>query len=209
MLPGIVPLELLLCQTERAAVFISHFAVYPAGFEFEVRAVAGDGEVVDELEFERDLFGRHFPRAGGPREFPAGLLRTGVQFADGGKATSTGGPPHPGRQPAGPVMWPLSGGGGGGSWQQGYWVWPLPPLGSLELVCEWPAAGIALTHREVDVGPMLDAARRARAILPERAGRPSGHGFSVGTSVRVGPPQIGHEQGSGRGRRGGRLGRST
>jgi hypothetical protein len=114
------------------------------------------------------------PWFGPPREIPPELLRFGVQFSDGSKATNTGGF-HPDPQPpARPVMHAGGGGGGGGrSWRRTQWVWPLPPPGALTLVCEWPSMDIPVTRGELDAQPILDAAARAQVIfsdehLPER-----------------------------------------
>ncbi len=168
-LPGVVPLELLLARSDKAAVYVTHLAVYPAGFELEIQAAAAAGEEDEQLEFDHDLFGRHWPSPGRNRELPAELLRIGVQFADGSKATTTAGMPHHRQDqvPPGPVMWPLAGGGGGGRWHQGYWIWPLPKGGPLQLVCEWPAADIPLTRKQMDTKVILEAANRAQSIFPD------------------------------------------
>ncbi len=155
-------LELVLAHSRRTAIYITHLDAYSTGFEFEIRAVAAEEQYFD------DLFGRHWPTVGDRRDqLPPELLRVGVQFADGRKATSISGPPYPGDAPSAPVMWALGGGGGGGIWRQGYWVWPLPPAGELEFVCEWPAAGISLTRRQIDAQLILDAARRSSRLFPE------------------------------------------
>jgi hypothetical protein len=39
--------------------------------------------------------------------------------------------------------------------------------GPLSLVCEWPAAGIALTRVEIDAQTILDAADRAQVLFPD------------------------------------------
>jgi hypothetical protein len=44
------------------------------------------------------------------------------------------------------------------------WIWPLPPPGGLALVCELPAFGVALTRTEVEVQPILEAARRSLRV---------------------------------------------
>ena len=92
---------------------------------------------------------------------PDDLLRVGVQFSDGRKATNTGGFPHrpPDFEipPLGPVMHGGGGGGGERHWHQSQWVWPLPPGGPLAFVCQWPAAGIPLTRRELDAQLIFDA----------------------------------------------------
>jgi hypothetical protein len=61
----------------------------------------------------------------------------------------------------------MGGGGGGGRWRQDFWVWPLPPAGSLAFVCEWPAAGIALSRADTDAQQLLDGAARAVALFPD------------------------------------------
>jgi len=92
-----------------------------------------------------------------------------VQFADGTKATNTGGVGYDQDPPPGPVMFSGGGGGGGGQWRQTEWVWPLPPSGPLTFVCEWPAAQIPLTRTTLDAQAILDAAARAEIIFPEAA----------------------------------------
>lgn len=98
---------------------------------------------------------------------PPQLLRVGVKFADGRKATNIGGRDRP---VEGPVMWPLRGGGRGGwpesYFHQAYWISPLPPSGPVSVVCEWPAVGIPLVRYEIDAQLIVDGSERARAIFP-------------------------------------------
>jgi hypothetical protein len=164
-------------------------AAYPSGFAFEVLTMAaragGEEELLDPL-----LFGHHRHRMrAGQAGLPPEMLRMGVQFADGGKATNTNtsrlDPRDPGEPPSGPVMHQGGGGGGGGSWHQSHWVWPLPPPGPLAFVCEWPAAGIALTRHEVDAQPILDAAARATVIFAEEESPGGPRWTSYGA-----PPQV-------------------
>ena len=174
-LPGVVAAELLLAQTDKVAVYISRLAAYPSGFEFDIVTVATFGEEEADL-LDPMLFGPHRHRArhaGG--DIASEMLRLGVQFANGGKATNTSGFYHGENPPAGPVMHGGGGGGGGGRWNQTMWVWPLPPPGPLAFVCEWPAARIPLSRQELDAQTVLDAASRARVIfsdedLPDRPG---------------------------------------
>jgi hypothetical protein len=166
MLPGVVALELVLARTEQVAVCVSRLAAYTTGFEFELRTVSAPGQ--RELEFDPMLFGPHRHRHGGGREGPPDeMLRFGVQFANGAKATNTGGFDPRDDPPEGPVMHGGGGGGGGGDWRQDEWVWPLPPPGPLTFVCEWRAAGIPLTRSDIDAQLILDAAGRAKAIFPD------------------------------------------
>jgi hypothetical protein len=168
VLPGVIPLELVLARSEKAAVCITRLAAYPTGFEFDVLALAAPGHA--ELDLDPMLFGPYHHRARRPGgELPPELLRVGVRFADGTKATNTGGVGYDQDPPPGPVMFSGGGGGGGGQWRQTEWVWPLPPSGPLTFVCEWPAAQIPLTRTDLDAQAVLDAAARAEIIFPEAA----------------------------------------
>jgi len=133
------------------------------------------------------MFGQPFALRGPPlhrRDWPpeAGqldpsLIRFGIQFSDGRKATNLsawlhfqrpGGPDAP---PEGPVLLAhRGGGGGGGHWQQWFWAWPLPPEGPLAFVCEWPLADIAETRSEIDSALLRDAAAEVVALWPEAEG---------------------------------------
>lgn len=118
------------------------------------------------------------------------MLRFGIEFADGQRASNVGGRGHSQGEPAGPVLWGMGGGGGGGRWHQDFWVWPLPPAGPLSFVCEWPAAGIALTRVEIDGQLLIDAAGRAREMFANPA-TSHAHGTWGGSwsSVGTGPVQ--------------------
>ncbi len=173
-LPGFVAIALVLARTDKVAVCLSRIAAYPAGFEFEILTIAAPGLDADQVPDPM----MHGPgsRRGGDPSLPAEMLRIGIQFPDGAKATNTSGFGHNGEPPDRPVMTSRGGSGGMGQWRQAEWVWPLPPRGPLTFVCEWPAAGIPLTRHEIDAQTILDAAAQAQTIfsdehLPER---PSG-----------------------------------
>jgi hypothetical protein len=91
---------------------------------------------------------------GGPRDLAASRrsFRFGLQFSDGGKAAAS------------------PGGGGPYSFISRWWTWPLPPAGPLELVCEWPAFGIAESRAGIDAQLILDSARRSVRLWPESEG---------------------------------------
>jgi hypothetical protein len=163
-LPGVVALECVLVRTDKVAICLTRLAAYPTGFEFDIVTMsADDQDDLDPLMFHH----QHRMRRGASEEIPPELLRFGVQFSDGSKATNTGGFYHGQDPPAGPVMRAGGGGGGGGSWQETQWVWPLPPPGTLEIVCEWPALEIPVTRSELDVQLILDAAARAQVIFSD------------------------------------------
>jgi hypothetical protein len=175
-LPGVVAIELVLAQNDRYAVCISRLGAYPTGFEFELLSMAAPGDP-DSEELDPMLFGPGRHRGRRHRgQLDDEFLRIGVQFADGAKATNVPGPRHFGRQdePDRPVLHGGGGGGGGGRWRQTEWVWPLPPPGPLAFVCEWPAAGIPETRKEIDAQLILDAAQRAQVIFPDDDGPQGG-----------------------------------
>ena len=158
VLPGVVPIERVIARTEEVAVAVGRIAAYPTGFAFETLVVPSAPNDDDDAD---PMMRRFRP---GRRELPPELLRFGLRFADGTKATST----HLrlGEEvPEGPVLTPRRGGGGGGEWEQEWWVWPLPPAGPLAFVCEWPGRGIPLTSVEIDAREIIDAAARAQVIF--------------------------------------------
>jgi hypothetical protein len=185
VLPGIVPLELVLARTAQIAVCVTRLGVYPSGFDLDLVTMASDeADELDPLLFAGRRF-RHRRRREGDEEIPKGMLRFGVEFADGRKATNTADQPlanlaggtmsistmtsrsDPPQEPAGPVLNLGGGGGGGGNWRQSIWIWPLPPAGQLTFVCQWPEANIELTRHQIDAQIILDAATRAQVIFAD------------------------------------------
>jgi hypothetical protein len=189
VLGGVVPLELLLARSDKAAVVIESATVYPAGMEF----------VIDVRWRERSEewlwpggYGRRRKHGGG---LPDDLFRAGVQFPDGSKATSLGsgldmpiavahGVEEQGVAAglvaddeeseeevvrSGPLLKLRSAGGGGQRYSQSFWLWPLPPEGPLSFVCEWPAFDIGLSRVDVDSALFRDAASRSRPLWDDRA----------------------------------------
>lgn len=182
MLPGVAPIGLVIARTPSVAVAITRLDAYPTGFGLELLTLADlDNDVLDPMLFGGRRFS-HRRGAATAGEIPDEMLRFGLEFADGGKATNVGESPllHPGQgstaamhsftekppvQPAGPMLTHKGGSGGSGEWRQSFWAWPLPPPGVLAFVCEWPAAHISLTRREIDAGLILEAAGRAQEIF--------------------------------------------
>lgn len=162
VLPGVAPIELVIASNARAAVYVGRCSAYATGFELEVRVL-----VAAEADLDPSLNGpHHYPGSGSNYDE---MLKFGLEFSDGRKVTNVGWHLAGAGEPEEPVLWSMGGGGGGGRWEQGFWVWPLPPAGPLAFVCEWPAAGIALSRAETDAEQLLDAAARAIALFPDEA----------------------------------------
>jgi hypothetical protein len=48
--------------------------------------------------------------------------------------------------------------------QPGFWLWPVPPPGTLRVSCEWPLLGIALATVELDGSALARAAAAATKL---------------------------------------------
>ena len=79
-LPGVVALELVLAQNDKAAVYVTRLAAHPTGFEFDVVTMTADDQ--DDLDPRMFHHYRHM-RRGATDEIPPELLRFGVEFSDG------------------------------------------------------------------------------------------------------------------------------
>lgn len=167
-------LRLELARTEDLAVALIDAVAYSTGLAFTLVVVerAPSGAFLgDPLE---SAFGHFGPGRRHAEELPPELLRFGVQFSDGRKATTLGqgGSVFMLRtagdeaEPEGPILSPRDGSADDSRWDLGFWLWPLPPPGPLALVVEWPARGIELTRHEVPAEPLLEASSRSEPLWP-------------------------------------------
>ena len=164
VLPGIAPVQLLVARTDETVVAVGGVQGYPAGFSFTLSLRLRNLSVREEWRSPYPFDGVDLE--GDPHADD--VLRFGLQFADGRKATTLDRPPGDpeGREPERPVLRPHGGGGGGAAWDMEYWMWPLPPPGPLAFVCEWPGRGIAESRAEIDAAWILEAADRAVTLWP-------------------------------------------
>ena len=171
-----VPLRAVLARTEGLVVSVLDAVAYTTGLSFRL-TVKRRREPHDSLDaWFRDPLGLHEPLAAGDG-LPDDLLRFGVLFSDGRKATTVGAAAvSRAGEPSGPVLFQGSGSGGDGEWESSLWLWPLPPTGPLGFVVEWPSEGIDETRLEVDAQPLLDAGRASERLWPDDEGRPGASG---------------------------------
>ena len=168
MVPGIVPVELILARTPQRAIGLTGLRAYPTGFgctlHLRLRQVI-PGEQSNFGAF--NMFGDGVDPAG---EFADYYLRFGVGFADGRKATNLNQRhdfdegPAPDPPTLRLVRWE---GYDRLAWEVDLWVYGLPPPGPLAFVVEWPARGIPESRVEIDASLVLDAATRAVPIWPD------------------------------------------
>ena len=170
-LGAVVPQGVVLADSGRAVVALSHAVVHSTGTAFEFLAMARSltRSETNRIFHEQHMFEEH--------DLPDSLLRIGFELSDGGRASNLSGPGahrrlmSPDAKPTGPLLLPHAGGGGQSSngrvtMKPGYWLWPLPPPGPLRISCEWPLVDIAMTTVEIDANNLLEAASRARSLWP-------------------------------------------
>jgi hypothetical protein len=156
MVPGIVPVELLLARTDTAAVLASNLLAYPTGFDFDLAVRLRPGRPPQHRDHDH---------------FWDDDIRLEVGFADGRTASNDRRRrprPFEAEEPDPPLLYQSSGGGSGSGdgWQFHLWLWGLPPPGPLAFACQWPAHQIPLSRAEMDAGLVLQAARRAVTLWP-------------------------------------------
>ena len=101
-------------------------------------------------------------------------------YADGRRAATTGGPALPMDDPGRLILQQAGGGGNDLSYDQDYWVHPLPPPGPVTLVVSWLERGITEARAELDGAAIGEAARRAVTLWPDEPGNSIGQGSSGG-----------------------------
>jgi hypothetical protein len=151
MVPGVVPVELLLARTDTYAVLVDNLLVYPTGFDFDLAVRRRPG---------RPRQHRHRERRWDDD------LRLEVRFADGRAADNNPRrwPRTVGDQaPDPPLLYQSTRGADGGHLR----LWGLPPPGPLTFACEWPAQQLPPSQAELDAGLILNAAERAQTLWPD------------------------------------------
>jgi hypothetical protein len=168
----------VLAKTDSVAIAVLGVAAFRKGIDFRLSVRRRPRQRDAEDEEDIDPFFEWHPlrrqvRPG--QDLPPELLRFGVQFSDGRKATTVGlfeteGLVRPPEAPPSPVLMQGGGHGGGGEWESDFWLWPLPPPGPFAFVVEWPREQIALTRQEVDADIFVDASSRSEVLWPEQGG---------------------------------------
>ena len=153
---GLIPLQLLLAETDEVAVLIS-------------------GLIVDNRALSLTITVMHrrvpAPRHGRPPLRPGfGLddpthdgLRVGVRLSNGTKLEALDGPSGH----RGPVLIPQGGHSKAGRSERGYRLEPAPPPGPVTFVCTWPKHGIGETSAVVDGELIATAKAASRTLWPD------------------------------------------
>ncbi len=172
----IVALERIVARSPHAVVTLPMVRAYRAGCMLEVRVLTRRRDLSpnDWWDLHTATYGFAFRFRGGDT-LPDKLLRCGVRFGDGTKATTLYRHSHRSEDPpAGPLLnwWPASSGVRGGGGEVGHgafglWLWPLPTAEAFEFAVEWPFGGIEPTFTELDGAAIVAAAARSERYWPD------------------------------------------
>ena len=163
--PGIVPVELVIGRSHRAAVMLTCLRAFPDGVAMTLlartRERMGRRFILDDEVFDGPY--RHDQDEAWQRD----RFKWGLEFSDGRRVTSVDPWPasfEPTHVPDRPVLMAGGGGGGARAVERDYWLWPLPPPGAIKVVCQWPQLGIDPTTSVIDADEVRAAASRAQAV---------------------------------------------
>lgn len=166
----VVPQSLVVGRSTNGVIALRYVTAFSKGLLLDLLAGARD---LKESRAQALFHEQHAVDA--EEGLPAGFLRVGVEYPDGRQASNLAGHHwhwHADSEPEGPVL--FQGGGGGGSagggrvtMNPGYWLWPLPPKGTLRLFVEWPVVEIELSSIELASELLLEASSMSRMLWEE------------------------------------------
>ena len=159
-----VPIRLVLAVTEELALAMVDVVAYSTGFALRLALRVRPGAAGFD---PRGLM--HLDPLGSSSEEQ---FRFGIVFADGRKATNLGPRRSPVDAPPKISLMQRGGGGDGRGWDFGYWVYPLPPPGSVTVAFVWPRGQLAEQSREFDATPIIVAADASEQLWEDN--RPVG-----------------------------------
>ena len=170
-LPGVVPLELFIFQSDSTVLTLTDAQVYSSGVLFRMHAVTRRRNET-EVRWKELRDGRTMRAISGVPEgmnpLPDWLLRCGIETADGRKVTTIDSfrPAPTSFAEAGNMLTLRSVGGSSGDSQwsarHDLWLWQFPPAAPLRLVVEWPAVGIPETSLWLDGEMLAEASLRVQ-----------------------------------------------
>jgi hypothetical protein len=177
VLPTLLPWVRVLGQSDNVRVALVGVRCWPDGLSLDLHVLRRWAPPVPRP-------GLGFP----PRDNDDWAFRFGLRFSDGriGIAPRRPGGPQPPPAEDAVLLRQQSGGGGQYFRHYTFYLWPLPPIGRLTLVLDWPAERITETHTELDADPIRSAAARAVVVwsdLPKSDGTGPGPGTSGFTST--------------------------
>ena len=159
----IFPIGETIARNDKVALILTMARVYSNGVELIIDRRIRRGRAT-RLEWQemQSAIHNHFAR------YDPDRVRYGVVLGDGQQLISDLAPGMYGVTPEKHSLNPSGGNGGGGEdiyrFDDGMWLWPLPPEGPLEVVVQWPAFDIPESHVVLDTAPLLARASEARPV---------------------------------------------
>lgn len=158
VLPVVLPWVRVLGESDKARIALVGVRCWPAGVGLTLHVLRRWAPPVRRQGLE-------FP----PPEPSTWAFRFGLRFADGRTAIAPNrlhDRPH--QDLDGAVRLRPCGGGGSQFFRHhDFYLWPVPPIGRLTLVVDWPAEQIPETHTELDATEIRSGTKRARVIWPD------------------------------------------
>ena len=161
---GVVPVQVVLGESAKAAVIINGLTVDPGGVTFTVKAFQRRPPSPAEL---KDLRTRLGSRADHHDPLDQGL-RVGVELADGTRLeTSHRWGWHATDNDQYSLFHHGGGGGGGGRWEYNFRIEPAAPPGPIMFACVWPLAQIEESTHVVSANSVAEASAATQILWPD------------------------------------------
>ena len=160
-MPGISSQRATIFKTTDAMLVVLGFEAYATGVQFTLELWIRDDRSPINLH---EWFGQ---RGTAP---VATMLWFGVMLADGTAWTNVDQLDRPddhswlGERPVQPTLTPQGGGGTQDHAVMRFWLWPLPPKGSVTFVAEWPERGIPESTAVIDGAELRQVSEDASPI---------------------------------------------
>ncbi|MFF1572629.1 hypothetical protein ACFVWR_07780 [Leifsonia sp. NPDC058292] len=164
-LPAVLPVGETIASNDTVALILSAARVFSNGVEFVIdrRLRRGGSSVREWRQMQFEMHG-HYAESDEER------LRYGVVLGDGERLILDVSAGMFGDASDTHRLTPTGGGGGGSEdfyrFEDGMWLWPLPPEGPLEVVAQWPAFGVPESRVVIDSASLLALATHARPVWP-------------------------------------------
>jgi hypothetical protein len=171
-LAGVLAVEQIIGRSDQAAVAVRRMSVLPGSFEIEVVAwLRRPPRRRPRRRFPQEILlslDRPWVSRAEDGSLPPDLVRFGIQFPDGGRATNVDADwPRPDVDRPEHGLRTQGGSSSAGEASQRFSARPLPAVGDVVLVCEWPAYGIAESRLTIDGDALRAAAARAQPVWPD------------------------------------------
>lgn len=160
---AVVPLQVLLARNNDLALALVGIRAFTVGLQFDLAVRLRTRPRGRNAQQLHQLIGVHSddPDTAGQR------LLLGLEFADGRRVANIAySPLQWGETSDAPTLMATGGGGGDLTYDQIFWLHPLPPPGPLLFVCRWPAFDLPETQTVIDGDLVARAAAQAVILWP-------------------------------------------